>query len=101
MPIRNALKVCAQPNCPTLTATGRCPKHQRPTRQQRGYGQQHLNLRASWQQRIDAGERVVCWRCKVTVIRPGDAWDLGHDDADRDRYRGPECTPCNRATNGR
>lgn len=101
MPTHTARKVCAEPGCPTITDQARCPRHRRGTRQQRGYGQQHQSLRAAWQERIDTGERVVCWRCEVTVIEPGDAWDLGHDDADRDRYRGPECLPCNRATNGR
>ncbi len=46
-----ALKVCANPGCPTLTATTRCPAHQREqerrrgTRQQRGYGPAHERTR--------------------------------------------------------
>lgn len=72
---------------------------------QRGYGTPHQKLRKRWQARIDSGEEVVCWRCaeqgEPHPILPGDAWDLGHDDTDRGRYRGPECVAGNRATNGR
>lgn len=71
----------------------------------RGYGANHQKLRKQWQSRIDAGEKVVCWRCKEAGkahrIKPGDEWDLGHDDDDRGRYRGPECAKGNRATAGR
>lgn len=72
---------------------------------ERGYGAQHQRLRKQWQSRIDAGEIVTCWRCEENgtphPILPGDAWDLGHDDNDRGRYRGPECVGGNRATSGR
>jgi hypothetical protein len=53
---------------------------------------------------MEGGEVFHCWRCAerdvVTEIDP-DAWDLGHDDADRGQHRGPECIGCNRATSGR
>lgn len=64
-----------------------------------GYGYRHRRLRERWQQRIDAGQDVRCWRCGTPLV--GTAWDLGHDDHDRSQYRGPECIPCNRATSGR
>jgi hypothetical protein len=38
---------------------------------------------------------VDCWRCGRR-IEPGQAWDLGHDDVDRSRWRGPEHASCNR-----
>lgn len=101
------MRVCM--DCPTLTPAGttRCPKHareadrKRGTTTQRGYGAPHQALRGRWQGRIDSGEHITCARGCGTPIRPGDAWDLGHDDRDRMRYRGPECVGCNRATNGR
>ena len=49
---------------------------------------------------MDAGEVFTCWRCRTTEINP-QHWHLGHDDHDRSVYRGPECVPCNLATNGR
>ena len=101
-----SLRVCAEPGCPNLQAEARCVKHRRQrerergTRQQRGYGPAHDALRASYQRRMDAGEVFTCWRCVTTRIDPT-AWHLGHDDADRTRYMGPECVPCNTATSGR
>jgi hypothetical protein len=65
----------------------------------RGYGSRHQKLRKAWEQKVAAG-LVECGRCKVT-IRPGEPWDLGHDDHDRRRYTGPEHRRCNRATSGR
>lgn len=92
------MRVCAQPGCPTLTQTRYCWPHTRTrdkargTRQARGYDAHHDQLRAAWQQRIDYGELVTCWRCGTQVT--GRRWHLGHDDTDRTIYRGPECEPC-------
>lgn len=103
------MKVCVEAGCPTLTKRTRCAEHERAkdrargSREQRGYGTEHRKLRAEWQQRMDGGEAVICWRCaeqgKPHPVDPT-RWDLGHDDEDRSRYRGPECYR-NRATSGR
>jgi len=69
------------------------------TTTQRGYGAQHQAKRAEYQRTVDAGA-AECWRCN-RPIKPGDDWDLGHDDHDRTKYRGIECRPCNRSTGGR
>jgi hypothetical protein len=66
----------------------------RGSRQARGYDAEHDRLRAKWQRRMDDGELVVCATCPTVLT--GRAWDLGHDPADRSRYRGPQCLPCNR-----
>lgn len=101
---------CLTSGCPALVQSGRCGpcarKHDaaRGTRQQRGYDKAHDQLRADYQRRMNAGETFTCWRCRLTgVVTPIDPghWHLGHDDLDRTRYRGPECPPCNQATNGR
>lgn len=98
-------------DCPVIVTDGksRCLTHRRAkdrargTRQERGYGADHKALRAEWQRRMDAGERVTCWRCAEqghTHDVDPNRWDLGHDDNDRSVYRGPECYG-NRATSGR
>ena len=94
------MRVCLEPGCPALTRSTRCRDHERAkdkargTRQERGYGAEHDALRAEWQRRMDAGERVPCWRCALKGtphdVDPTD-WHLGHDDHDRSVYRGPEC----------
>lgn len=66
---------------------------------QNAYGWDHRRLRAQLAGLVALG-RVKCWRCEK-LIQPWQAWDLGHDDEDRSRYRGPEHRRCNRATNGR
>lgn len=101
-----AKRVCAEPGCPTLTNTTRCPTHTRAkdkARGKRAHGSgtdwAHTKLRRQWQQRMDAGEHVNCWRCGHP-INPRD-WHLGHDDADRTKYRGPEHPKCNLSAAGR
>jgi len=102
--------------CPTGTLIqpgtrgGRCANcarttdQARGTRQARGYDANHDRERRRWQQRLDAGETIICWRCAETgtphKINPNH-WDLGHDDHNRNTYRGPECPAGNRATAGR
>lgn len=65
---------------------------------ERGYGYRHRETRRRWEQRVRAGG-VTCWRCRQ-AISPDDPWDLGHDDHDRTRYRGPEHRHCNRSAGG-
>lgn len=75
------------------------------SRQQRGYDAAYDAARRDWERRIDAGERILCWRCltegTTTIITPTTEWDLGHDDHDRTVIRGPECRGPNRATSSR
>lgn len=72
----------------------------------RGYGKEHVALRAEYKRRMARGEQFTCWRCGW-LIDPAQPWDLGHDDHDRTQYRGPEhrgreCPAGgNRATTGR
>jgi hypothetical protein len=61
----------------------------------RGYGWAHQKLRAQLAPYVAAGV-VRCWRCGRN-IEPDEPWDLGHDDRDRSRYRGPEHRACNRS----
>ena len=84
---------------------GRCPAcarqadKQRGSRTQRGYGTDHQRARAAWQQRINRGEAVTCWRCHGPIVDTG--WHLGHDDHDRTITRGPEHADCNLRAAGR
>jgi hypothetical protein len=65
----------------------------------RGYGAAHQALRRRLAPDVTAGN-VACWRCGQP-IQPGQPWDLGHDDADRSQYRGPEHRAHNRAAGAR
>ena len=71
----------------------------RGTSSQRGYGYRHQQIRKRFNYLVQSGQ-AVCWRCGQP-IPAGDDWDLGHDDDDRTKYRGPEHIACNRATSGR
>lgn len=53
-----------------------------------GYGYNHRKLRELLAPDVALG-LVDCWRCNER-IKPGQVWDLGHDDDDRRRYRGAE-----------
>lgn len=99
-------KVCL--DCPAIGAwtRGRCPEHERARDKQRGpraHGSgsdwQHTKLRRDWQRRMNQGEHVTCWRCGDDI--DPEHWHLGHDDADRSIYRGPECPSCNLSAAGR
>ena len=95
------MRVCI--DCPKLIPTGSrcatCARRKdkaRGTRQARGYNAAHDQLRRTYQRRMNHGETFQCWRCG-DPINP-ELWHLGHDDNDRDTYRGPECPPCNLAS---
>lgn len=66
---------------------------------ERGYGARHQALRDHWAPIVAAGQ-ATCWRCSQR-IRPRDEWDLGHDDHDRSKYKGPEHQACNRGASRR
>lgn len=99
------MKVCLEPGCPALTRATRCTEHTRAkdkargSAAARGYGSDHKASRARWAPLVAAGN-VKCWRCG-DYIAAGEPFDLGHDDQDRSKYRGPEHVGCNRATAGR
>lgn len=98
-----SLRVCLEPGCPATTSKSRCPQHTRQLDQARGsstargYGYDHQQQRARLAPLVATGN-VKCWRCNEYIV--GD-FDLGHDDHDRTKYRGPEHPACNRATSGR
>lgn len=48
--------------------------------------------------RCRRGGRFACWRCGRPLAS---SWTLGHCDVDRTVVHGPECPPCDYATNGR
>jgi hypothetical protein len=66
---------------------------------ERGYGAAHQAKRREYQRVVDAGA-AECWRC-TKEIKPGDEWQLGHDDHDRSKYKGIECVKCNESIGGR
>lgn len=100
-----APRVCLEPDCPDLTATGYCDTHRRArdkargTKAQRGYGKTFVQTRAWWKPRVEAGI-VDCWRCGVR-LQPSEPFDLGHDDDNREIIRGPEHPRCNRSAAGK
>ena len=78
------------------------PKQRTTNTNARGYGWKHQQERDRWKTRIATGT-ITCWRCiargiphNQALISPAEPWDLGHDDNDRTRYRGPEHRKCNR-----
>ena len=95
---------CAEPGCeryfiPKSSRNRFCLQHRktkpRDPSHYRKYGPAHRQLRAQWAPRVAAGV-VECARCG-RLIRPGEAWDLGHIDGQL-AYSGPEHARCNRAT---
>ena len=66
----------------------------KPRTTARGYGSAHQKLRRALEPKVATG-RVRCWRCGNLILR-GQKWDLGHDDDNRQIYRGPEHLKCNR-----
>lgn len=86
--------MCLEPGCPEVQPESRCKDHRRAkdkargSAAERGYGQVHRATRAQWAPMVATGH-VRCWRCGEP-IEAGAAWDLGHDDEDRSKYRGPE-----------
>lgn len=98
---------CAEAGCPVPTPAGtsRCPDHTRAkdqargTRQVRGYDQAYDRTRRALIPIVQAG-KATCWRCG-TPIAPDAAWNLGHDDHNRDIIRGPEHETCNLSAAGR
>lgn len=75
-------------------------RQRKPTSAERGYGGAHKRLRKQLEPHVASGQ-ATCWRCNQP-IRADEPWDLGHDDNDRTRYRGPEhANRCNRAAAGR
>jgi hypothetical protein len=106
---RLRMRVCAEPGCPEIQLDTRCPDHTRQTdrargtRQQRGYGREHEQLRARWAPAVARGE-VDCHAdpCIAPILRilPGEEWHLDHT-ADRTGYRGPAHARCNTSAGGR
>jgi len=75
------------------------PAVARPTPEERGYGYRHRQERERLKPIVLAGG-VRCVRCG-DEIEPGEPWDLGHIDGDKQKYSGPEHRRCNRATAAR
>lgn len=62
------------------------------------YDREHRNTREELAPLVLAGG-VRCARCG-DPIRPGQPWDLDHDDTDKSRYRGPSHRWCNQSAGG-
>ena len=103
-----AKRVCAEPGCPELVDSGRCPtcasKHEarRGRRQVRGYDAAYDRERKRWAPKVAACtvhcHADVCLMPSGRLILLGQDWDLGHD-GDRN-IRGPEHARCNRSAGG-
>jgi hypothetical protein len=100
-----AKRICAKAGCPNTADRGSyCPPHRteadqaRGTREQRGYGPEHIALRNQWAPKVAAGN-VHCAKCKQPIT-PGTPWHLGHTD-DRTQWTGPEHPHCNLSDAGR
>jgi len=101
-------RVCARPGCPTLVKQGayrglcddckRAWNEARGTREERGYGKDHIAKRASIQRDIDAGKHIICARCPEPILA-GQPWHLDHND-DRTRYLGASHAHCNDSAAG-
>jgi hypothetical protein len=87
--VRRSRSVCAEPGCPTITTSSRCPTHHLAD-----YGPSHRKARARWQRTINI-HGAVCARCGHP-IPPGTPWHLDHND-DRTTYLGPSHPHCNSA----
>lgn len=101
-----AKRICPRPGCHRVVQGRYCAEHNREyeakrgTPEQRGYDATHRALRRQWAPQVATGN-VPCWRCGE-LIEPGERWDLGHDDTDRSKHRGPEhASRCNRSAAGR
>ncbi len=70
----------------------------RGTRQERGYGTEHVQQRQRWAPHVATGQ-VLCARCHQP-IPPCTPWDLGHND-ERTGWSGPEHAVCNRSAGGK
>jgi hypothetical protein len=88
------------PHCRSLVPLPQWAAHvrrhedeRRPSARARGYGAAHQAERRRWAEAVADG-LVYCNRCGDT-IRPGQPWDLGHDE--QRRWSGPEHRWCNRA----
>lgn len=98
-------RACKAPGCgrrfqPKTWNQRFCAEHRRsaiPLGSKR-YGWPHQKQRAAVAERVAAGT-VTCARCG-RPIRPGEPWDLDHDD-NGNGYLGPSHLRCNRATNRR
>ena len=68
------------------------------SREARGYGYAHRQLRLQYAPLVKAG-MVTCCRCGEW-IQPSEPWDLDHSE-DRTAYLGPSHQHCNRSAGAR
>jgi hypothetical protein len=100
-----AWRICNTRGCPEATTEGKCLKHRRAadkargSREARGYDHAHREFRKAFIADHQAGT-LICWRCRE-LIPANEPFHLGHDDNDRNLYRGAEHVRCNTATSGR